>query len=324
MLLLLVGALTTWTARAGGETGPELALLGAVAVAFVVGRVVGGTRAGRTAGLLLLAGGVTAAVLAAPDGLSGGPLAGPVGYGNANGALCTLAVGAVLTAGFAWRSLVVRGVALVAAGGLTWMALQTGSQAATALSAALVALAVVLLVAGSLARLVPAATVLALLAAVGVTVALGVSPHETALSDRRAVLWSEAVDLVRSAPVDGVGVGAFATQAPTAVADADARWAHSVWLEQAAETGLPGGLLLLALGLLAVVAGQLRGRTSAAGAMGAATVGAVLVHASIDYVLSFPVVSVATSISVGLNLVAGHDEGTARKIRRARQERGAV
>lgn len=305
-----MAALAGWTARAGGDAGPELALLGAVAGAYVLGRVVGATRSGRTGGLLAVAAGVVIAVLSAPDGLSGGPLAGPVGYGNANGAICTLGVGAVLAAGFSWRPLVARLTAVVAAGGLTWLALQTGSSAATSLSAALVALAVVLTAAGSLARFVPAATVLALLAAIGVTVALGVSPRETVLSDRRAVLWSEAVDLVREAPVDGVGVGGFATQAPTAIADPDARWAHSVWLEQAAETGLPGGMLLLGLGLTAVLAVQLRrGATGvgAARALGTAALGAVLVHASIDYVLSFPIVSVLAATVLGLNVIAERD-----------------
>ena len=32
---------------------------------------------------------------------------------------------------------------------------------------------------------------------------------------------------------------------PRVAADADAGWAHSAWLQQAAETGLPGGLLAL-------------------------------------------------------------------------------
>jgi O-antigen ligase len=84
------------------------------------------------------------------------------------------------------------------------------------LSAALVALALLLLVVPSLARLVPLAGALALLSSVGLTVALAVG---SGLDNRRVVLWSEALDLARSAPLDGVGVGGFAAALGTRLLD---------------------------------------------------------------------------------------------------------
>ncbi len=94
-------------------------------------------------------------------------------------------------------------------------------------------------------------------------------------------------------------MGGFAEQAPTAVADSDAGWAHSAWLQQAAETGLPGGVLLLALGLVAVL-GAGRASRRASPSLAGVTVAAVLVQASIDYVLHFSAVAVLTSLFAGM------------------------
>lgn len=304
MLLLLLAGLAGWTALAGGRSGPQLALLACAAGAYVLGRLLAATTWSRALLGAAVAGGVVGAVLLAEDGLSGAALAGPVGYGNANGALCTLGAGAALVAVWAPRVWWLRPVGLAGAGVLTWLAWQTGSAAATAGCAALVLAALLVLgLPRIVGRLPWAAAGLVLLALVGtLLLAGGVLEGGAAgavLSERRVVLWSEALDLARAEPVLGVGIGGFAGQAPTAVADRDARWAHSAWLQQAAETGLPGAALLVLLGVVAVVGVGRAGRSASAALAGLA-VAAVLAQASMDYVLHFGAVTVLAALLSGV------------------------
>ena len=63
---------------------------------------------------------------------------------------------------------------------------------------------------------------------------------DAALTERRAVPWSDALALMRGAPVTGVGPGLFRAHSSTALADDDAAWAHSGYLQMGTETGLPG------------------------------------------------------------------------------------
>lgn len=312
MLLLLLAGLAGWTALAGGRTGPQLALLAGVGGAYVVGRLLAATAWSRVLLGAGVAGGVVAAVLLAEDGLSGTALAGPAGYGNANGALCTLGAGAALVAGWAPRTWWLRPLGLGGAGVLTGLAWQTGSAAATAACAALVLVGLVVLVLPRVVRWLPWAAVAVLLLGIAGTLALAGGAAEggqvgSALSERRVVLWAEALDLTRAEPALGVGVGGFAEQAPTAVADRDARWAHSAWLQQAAETGLPGAALLVLLALAAVLGVGRAGR-SASSTLAGAAVAAVLLQASIDYVLHFSAVAVLTSLLAGIaSTPLGHE-----------------
>lgn len=304
LLLSLLGLFAGWTYVAGGRVEPQLLLLAGVALAYVVGRLCASSGVLRTLAPLAVAAGVAAAVLLAEDGLSGTALAGPVGYGNANGALCTLGVGAAVVAGLSRRRRLLQLAGLLAGCGLAWLAAQTGSAAAVASSVLLLAAGLVVLLLPRAARWLPALGALGLLVAVAGTVLLGsgvlpASGPAEALSERRVVLWEESLDLAAAEPVTGVGVGGFATTAPTAVADMDARWSHSAWLQAAAETGYAGAGLLLALGLTAT-AGAGRARCSPAGALAGLTAAAVLVQASIDYVLHFAALPVVLAGLVGV------------------------
>ena len=76
--------------------------------------------------------------------------------------------------------------------------------------------------------------------------------------------------------------------APTALADADARWAHSAYLQVGAETGVIGAALL-GLVLLWVFGALYRSRQDERLiVIGTAAVTALAVHAAIDYVAHFP------------------------------------
>ncbi len=123
-------------------------------------------------GLAAVAVGTLLAVTTARDGLSGGALAGPLGYGNANGALCTLGTGSALVLALQLRN-GARGAAVALAVALTLAAAATGSLAAAGLCGALLVLALSLVLRPGLARLVPWASGAAVLTTLLLTVVLG-------------------------------------------------------------------------------------------------------------------------------------------------------
>lgn len=290
--------------------GPQLGLLAGGLAAYVTGRAASRLPDALPHACAALAGVVAAAVVTSPDGLSGEALAGPLGYGNANGALCAVGAGAALVAGLS-RSRTAGRVAGVLAGcGLTGLAILTRSTTAAVVCAALVLAYCLLCWRPSAGRSVPALGAMSVLLVLLATVALGIQQQNesntpsgvsAALSERRLVLWSESLDLLEREPARGVGPDRFQKESPTAVADEDARWSHSVWLQQAAETGLPG--LVLALGLAATLLLRVRAEgweDLGVPAMGAATMTGVLVHSSLDYVLHFWPVVVASALLLGL------------------------
>ena len=70
----------------------------------------------------------------------------------------------------------------------------------------------------------------------------------TGLQDAgRASVWADSYRIFVDHPLFGVGPGGFAETSPTAREERDLRWAHNEFLQQGAETGLPGFLLLLGL-----------------------------------------------------------------------------
>lgn len=124
---------------------------------------------------------------------------------------------------------------------------------------------------------------------------------DATLSERRPQLWSEALAMVEGDPVTGVGPGRFAQFSPTARLDPDASWAHNEFLEVAGETGLVG----LVLGLTVLAWALVRpwwGPGDAGAGVAVVAVAGVAVHATIDYVLHFPAVPLATAAVLGAGL----------------------
>lgn len=318
-VLLALAGWTLWVSADGqARPGPAIALIALVAAAYVAGRLASRIPAAVGTVSAVLAVGVGLAMLTSPGALSGAAHAPPLGYGNANGALYALGAGAALVAGLSSGRPVARLLGVLAAAGFTGLAGLTGSQAGAAVAAGLVVLGAALALRPTLGRPVPALAALAVALALVSTVALSLAPSggpasalEGALSSRRITLWTEALDLLDSAPVRGVGPGRFQDESPTARADDDARWAHSLWLQQAAETGLPGLVLLLTAVGIVVLRVRADGRDDGGvPAMGAAIVGGLLVHASIDYVVHFPVLPTFAALLAGLTAVSA-GSGTA-------------
>jgi O-antigen ligase len=151
-----------------------------------------------------------------------------------------------------------------------------------------------------------APVLVAVLVAITVGMALGRNtlPEENgveqALSTRRVALWHDATTLISQRPVFGVGPSRFDDTSPTALAYRDTRWAHSEYLQVAAEEGVPG--VVLFAGLLCWVYGGLRRsrQNSRVVMIGIAAMTALAVQAGIDYVGHFPLVVVAAAAIAGL------------------------
>ncbi|MFP5335694.1 MAG: O-antigen ligase family protein [Actinomycetes bacterium] len=141
---------------------------------------------------------------------------------------------------------------------------------------------------------------------VGATAVLAVAPRDAplrdvavaSLSERRQALWADAVRLAAEHPLLGVGPGRFATESPTALADADTPQTHSVVLEAAAETGVPGALGVIAVGLLVLV--PLARVGGARALVAAATWLALVLMTAVDYVADFPAVVGSAAAVLGL------------------------
>ena len=296
-------------ATGASVSGPLLLVVPAVA-AYVVGRLVGPWR---TPAAALLAVVVLATLVIGADRVPRHRPGAQVletdvfGYLNADAAWAVqgLAAAALVVVGTRRTGPRVLGVVLM--GGLGLQPLLTGSWAAV-LGGVLVA-GVLLGVPG---RRVAAAGLAATVAGVGLTAVLAVAhdadpdltdPAARVLTERRLDLWSDAVDLAAEHPVTGVGSGRFEEESATARASRDTKPAHSTWLEAAAETGVPGALLLLALALWPLAAVG----TGRAAAVGAAAWTALCLHASIDYVTDTVGVVVLAALVVGL--ASGSDTG---------------
>lgn len=222
------------------------------------------------------------------DAYEGFSLAGPLGYANALGALA--AIGGVLSLLLALRS---AGRARVLAAAPLVLLLPTlaltdsrGSWLAAAVGAG-----VGLSLHGGRGRL--AAAVLAA-AAASLAVLLLVAPG--AAGDR-SVYWHVARHVAAVHPLAGTGAGTFAVDYARLPATQDA---HSLYLQAAAELGVVGLLLVVALVTLPLLAGLRRGA--------AAPVAGLVVfalHAGIDWDWQMPAVTLAA-----LALVAAVLRGT--------------
>lgn len=303
----LVVAFVVWTVLSavagGGDAWHQVALIVAAAVGYTLARTRGSEHVVVVTAAIVI--GILVSVIASgPDAFSGAPLAPVLGYANANAALYTLGVAAAaIVATFAewrWARWLGWTLALVM---LAFAVINT-SKAGVALA---IAVLIVAVAARWLGRWVALLAPLLVLGAVGVTVALGltygtatVPTLEEGLTERRIVLWSEALDIAVDEPIFGVGPGMFAETSPTALSDADARWAHSAYFEVAAETGIVGAVLLIAVLFWTYGTLYRSLQDPRLVVIGTAAVTALAIHAAIDYVAHFAAVVLIAAILAGL------------------------
>ncbi|MFJ9868929.1 O-antigen ligase family protein [Streptomyces sp. NPDC101165] len=303
--MILLGACAAWSliTAAAHDGRPEGMLLAVLAV-------IAGYAAGRISGALLpvaapCAGASVGLALAVvlPD-LSPGPrYAAPLGHAGATAALLALATGAACCAAWAARGPGLRlGLRLLAAGiALTGAAM--GSAIGCAASAAVLLCS---LAAGSMPRRGVGIAGLALAAALAAgtiwAVAAGALPEalESRFTPHRVQLWQDALRLARRDTGLGIGPGRFgelSDAAPQAVL-ADDR-PHSALLQQAAEQGLVGVLLLAAGFGWALYALWRTPRSTPIALTAGAALTALAAIASVGNALSF------TTVTAGAGLLAG-------------------
>jgi O-antigen ligase len=305
--LVLVGLALVWTLvtsldRAAARPVPVIALLIGVALLVCLARLVPGDLAERIPGLVAVAV-AGAMVLSFPEVLRSG--GAPTGYANANATLASLgALGAVAAGTTGARR-------TRAAWFLVAVAL-VGAVAATRSVAGLLALlAVAALALGSVALRSATLAVVGGLVAVslslGVTTAIAAGADPLGLRERselRGELWASALDATREHPLRGLGPGGYERLAPVS-SDADYRWAHHGYLQQAADQGLPGLVLLLAMiGWSYARLWVAGGSDPTRAIVGASALTAVCLHASMDHVLHHAAVPLVVALLLGWAIVA--------------------
>ena len=301
----IAAAFAAWTVTSAvvreGSPWPQLALLAAAVAAYVVGRIQGGRRPVFVPAAVVVSI-LVGTVASGPDALSGGPSAPPLGYGNANGALYVLGVASACAVAILANKEPVRVVVGVLAVVFVGLAISTLSKTAAILAVGTLAVGVA---ARRLGRWGAVIAPLIILATFAVTVVLGLNHGSLPslfeeLSARRTALWRDSMEIIVDEPVFGAGPGMFAQTSPIALADADARWAHSAYLQAGAETGAIGAVLLGLLLLWAFGALFRSRQDMRLIVIGTAAVTAFAVHAAIDYVAHFPAVVVVAALLAGL------------------------
>lgn len=273
---------------------------------------------------------------AARNGLGG---AGPLGYENASAALYLVAAaGALLVA----KRCPLSGAGALAAGvAVVWVVFiwLSGSHAAGLLAGALLLSALAVRTRRALAILLVGGGLL-LAGALLATVVLGATHQagpragsvdrvvDATLGDLRVMVWQDALVLARDRPLTGIGIGQYPDYSGVVEERPAGVHVHSEYLQAAAETGLPGVALLVALLCWGGWSLWRSGCPSCAGIAGAALVGVAL-HATIDYVLHYSPVVLALAALVGTGAAtrhhaSAHGEGRERPLgREARRLRRA-
>jgi O-Antigen ligase len=309
--VVLAAASIAWTFLAAGRSGGSgtawaLTLVGCVAT-FAVARSLAGAGPAVVPGLIVGAAGVLLA--ASYPALVSGTGSGPFGYSNADAAFFTQAMVAACMLGCAWKRPVPRTAAFGTAAVFAAVPIAGGARAV----AVLCLLPVAALVAGRWKASTRAFVTICMglfVVAFSSTVLLGTTYQpdgssgidevvDSTIGERRVELWHDAVVLMGDHPLTGVGPGRWAEESPVAHTDPDLGWAHNAFLEQGAETGVMGMTLLIVIVLWGFVYLGAHPDGGAFVALGAAALTAFGLHASIDYILAFPAVAMATAALVG-------------------------
>jgi O-antigen ligase len=307
--VVVLGACAGWSliTAAVHDGRPEGVLLAVLAVAA-------GYAAGRISGALLPVGAPVAAALAgialtvAVPHLAPGPqIAAPLGHAGGTAAVLTLSAGAACCAAWAAPAPAVRFALRLLAAAIAALAAVLGSTGGVV---ACLAVLVCSLAAGRTRHRGAGMAVLAAVAALvtGVIWAIAaravpgglVAALEGRLTPHRVRLWHEAWHLVGEDTALGAGPGRFgelsATSAPSLLSDGKP---HSAPLQQAAEQGIVGVILLAAAFCWMLYALWRGPRPTPVALTAGAALTALAAIAAIGNALSF------TAVSVGAGLLAG-------------------
>ncbi|MEU5403946.1 O-antigen ligase family protein [Streptomyces sp. NPDC005963] len=309
---VVLGGCATWSliSAAGRDARPEGVLLAvfAVAAGYACGRI-SGTLLPVAAASAISVGALGLAIVS-PVGVPGVYTSAPVqpGHLGATAGLLVLAAGAACSAAAAAGPRAARrGLRLLAlAVVVTAVTLESVTGAVAAAGVLLCALATARMQRRALA-LVGLALAAALVTAVSWGVAKNALPDgltgslKGGLTHHRVALWHDAVELAEDDPIRGAGPGRFGVLSPTALdsVGSDGK-PHSAPLQQAAEQGVPG-VVLLATAFGWLLYGLWRSpRPTPVVLSAAAALTALAVVASASNALSFAPVTAGAGLLAGL------------------------
>lgn len=314
-----------WTLLAGSQGEPirGAEVLAASGVVLLMARVAAGFIRIVPPTLVLIA---TAAIAVAAHGelLSSRPLSRPFGYANAKGAFFMIAAIAGLMVATGTSNLALRLVGVAAAAGAAVVPFASHVVASSLLLVVIPVAAMLAVLAGrDGAR--PAVIVcgaLCVLALAG-TALLGARSTSApasgielrirrALTTDRLVLWHEAEHMMAQHPLRGVGPARFDEVSTLARQDPSNRlfWAHNDFLQEGAELGIPGFVLLVGLFVWGFIALWANPTGDVFVALAASAVAAVGIQACVDYVLHFPAVALAVAALVGAGIAPSREGRT--------------
>jgi O-antigen ligase len=301
----------------GGSAAPGVGLLAGCGLIILAVRFVGRKARLLVPAAVLLAAMVTVAWSGASV-LSLEPLARPLGYQNANGAFYAQAAVAGLMLAIGGRSLVTRavgGVAAIAFAALPFMLEALAAALLVLLAPATVLVAVSLRGAERGSRISVAILGVVFAAAMVATIALAatrsLAPRAVAdggatiigMERGRLALWRDAFLVMHDHPWTGVGPGRYQEVSPIGSRDRDRRWAHNEFLQQGAEGGVVGLILLVALVGWGFTRLGMSTAPNELTALGAASLAALGIHASVDYVLHFPAIPLMCAALVATGMI---------------------
>jgi O-antigen ligase len=309
LALLCAAAVWAFASAAAARSDPlaTLILLVMVAAGTIAGRL-----APSVAPVVLLG---VAAVLLISDPLSfvsRDATSFGFSYENAKGAFfAQVAAAGIIVAGSTTSSRI-RTAALTGAVVFAVTPFFFGSLAAGVLGSVLVGVSLATMgVTRKAARLLAMALAGALLVSIAGTIVLGTTygndddtqvvgrAVNSTLSERRRLLWADALDDMHEDPVFGVGPGRFEQTSELALLEEDVRWVPSLFLEQGAEAGLPGLVLVVLIFAWAFGRMVIGGRPGWLVVTGAAAILAIGVHASMDFILHYPLIPLAAGAIFG-------------------------
>ncbi|MGW0998175.1 O-antigen ligase family protein [Streptomyces sp. NPDC002523] len=306
--MILLGACAAWSliTAAVHDGRPEGALLAVLATAagYAVGRISGALLPVAAPGVGAAAGLVLAVLM--PDVLPGHGYVAPLGQAGASAALLALATGAACCAAWATSVPALRLGLRVLAVAVALTGAAAGSPAGCLASAAVLLCS---LAAGSMHHRGVGITGLALVAAVTAgavwAVAAGALPGdlgaalESRFAPHRLGLWQDALRMAGSAPGVGVGPDRFGELSADGTGALPDGKPHSAPLQQAAEQGVVGVLLLAATFCWVLHALWRTPRPTPVALTAGAALTALAAIASVGDALSF------TTVTAGAGLLAG-------------------
>lgn len=285
----------------------------AIAGGYSVSRLLSRIDSAIAPGLVVLAG--VAVIVVGPVGeiYTDAPRVGPFGYSSITGAyFLQCAFGASLLV--LDRRTPLRVIGLVATAAFIAVPFVTQTRAAIATIAIVPIAFVVKHFVGTRAAISTSAVVFALALVGSVVLAATYSGadayadggHEgidavidATISLRRVEFQHDALRLMGENPVTGIGPGRFDEVSEAVARDPDEPWAHNDFLQHGAESGVLGMAIVVAI----VGWAFYRLRTSIArrrrSVLVAAAVGALGVHACVEYVLQFPAIPALTAALLG-------------------------